>query len=80
MNTYGKGRQTYMYYMYLEGAKIYYSISVRRNCFKFAVHIAPYSGSLGLSLRQYSSFSFGTEKVLVFRFDPPFKCTAANKL
>ena len=78
MNTYGKGRQTYMYY--LEGANIYYSISVHRNHFKFAVHIAPYSGSLGLSLWHCSSFSFGTEKVLVIRFDPPFKFTAANKL
>ena len=48
MNAYGKGRHTYIYY--LVSANIYYSISVQRNHFKFAVHIAPYSGSLVLSL------------------------------
>ena len=78
MDTYGKGRHTYMYYLVY--ANIYYSISVRRNRFKFAEHIAPHSGSLGLSLRHCSSFSFGIEKALVSRFDSPFKCTAANKL
>ena len=78
MNAYGKGRHTYIYY--LVSANNYYSISVQRNHFKFAVHIAPYSGSLGLSLWHCSSFSFGIEKVLASRFDSPFKCTMAIKL
>ena len=78
MNMYGKGRHTYIYYLVC--ANIYYSISVQWNHFKFAVHIAPYSGSLGLSLWHCSSFSFGIEKVLASRFDSPFKCTMAIKL
>ena len=58
----------------------YYSISVQRNRFKFGVHIAPYGGSLGLSLWHCSSFSFDIEEVLVSKFDVLFKCTAARKL
>ena len=76
MNVYGKGRHTYMTVL----SNIYYSISVQRNRFKFAGHIAPHSGSLCLSLWHCSPFSFGIEKVLVSRFDSSFKCTAANKL
>ena len=71
MNAYGKGRHTHLHYLVC--ANIYYSISVQRNHFKFAVHIAPYSGSLGLSLWHCSSFSFGIENVLASRFDSPFK-------
>ena len=80
MDTYGKGRHIIhvpVLYIY---ANIYYSIFVQRNRFKFAGHIAPHSGSFGLSLWHCSSFSFGIEKVLVSRFDSPFKCTAADKL
>ena len=40
-----------------------------QNRMKFAVQRGPYSGSLGLSLRHCSSFSFGVENVLLSRFD-----------
>ena len=78
MNVYGKGRHAHLHYLVC--ANIYYSISVQQNRFKFAGHIAPHSGSLGLTLRHCSTFSFAIEKVLVSRFDPPFKCTAVKIL
>ena len=47
---------------------------------KFGVAITPNSGCISLLLGDYSSFTFGVEKILVSRFEPPFKCIANKTL
>ena len=51
------------------------SISVKRNRMKFCVNVATNSDCVSLSLGLCSLFSFGVGRLLLHRFDAPFKCT-----
>ena len=57
-----------------------HALSVQRNHIRICGIVAPYSGCLSLTLGPCSSFSFGVVRVLLSRFDPPFKCTADKNL
>ena len=47
---------------------------------KIGVLVAGSSGSLCISMRLCSSFSFGVVSILLLRFWSPFKCTVYKKL
>ena len=47
---------------------------------KLGVLVAGSSGSLGISMGLFSSFSFGVVSILLLRFCSPFKCTVDKKL
>ena len=57
-----------------------FSVAVQRNHMRFGGIVAPNSDCLSLILGLCSSFSFGVVRVLLFRFNTPFKCTVNKTL